>query len=397
MVSNENIIRIILLLLISHSCKSDDIAPYSEPTNDIEIGAETDESSSQINSNTGENSSVSNTGLEDITSGFRQLMTIYGFSGAQVAITRNNKIVYLESFGKADIDAKITVNDNSLFRIGSISKPITLTAISKLVADGQLSLDDRVFGPSSILGTEFGVMPYDSEEESITIEHLIEHTAGFTNFPIDIMFDDNDLTQAELITKVLDERSLASVPGSRYEFSNFGYSLLGRVIEKVTRKTYESYVKEFILAPMEISKMAIGLNTKSERIEEEVTYYTNFANPYIDPYGINVKRMDSHGGWIASAKDLALFAMKSDNEASVPDFLEPKDKLSYLKRKSWNHNGYLPGSISVLEVGYPTSFVVLVNKSAPDFLEIIQAIRNFMREKVESRTDWPKTDVVNDL
>jgi len=393
----EKIIPIILLLLILHSCKSDDRDPYTETPADIEIETETDESSSQIESNTGESSSVSNTSLEDITTGFKQLMTIYRIPGAQVAITRNNKIVYLESFGNADIDAEIAVDNNSLFRIGSISKPITLTAISKIIADGELSLDDRVFGPSSILGTTFGVLPYDSEEESITIEHLIEHTAGFTNSPIDIMFDDNTLTHAELIAKVLDERSLASFPGSAYEFSNFGYSLLGRVIEKITGKSYETYVKESILAPMEISKMTIGLNAKSESIEQEVTYYTNFSYPYIDPYSFNINRMDSHGGWIASAKELALFAMKSDNEASIPDFLDPKDKLSYLKRESWNHNGYLPGSISVLQVGYPSSYAVLVNKSAPDFLEIIQAIRNFMREKVENRTDWPKTDVVNDL
>ena len=397
MFSNEKIITIFLLLLIFHSCKSDDSDPYTEPTNGIEIGTETDESSSQIETNTGESSSVSNASLEDITSGFKQLMIIYGFPGAQVAITRNNKIVYLKSFGQADIDAEIAVDDNSQFRIANISKPITLTAISKLVADGQLSLNDRVFGPSSILGTEFGVLPYDSEEESITIEHLIEHTAGFTNSPFDIMFDDNALTQADLIAKVLDERSLASSPGSTYVFSNFGYSLLGRVIEKVTGKSYESYIKEFILAPMEITKMTIGVNSKSESTAQEVTYYTNFSNPYINPYGFNLKRMDSHGGWIASAKDLALFAMKSDNEASIPDLLDPIYKLSYLKRESWNHNGYLPGSISVLQVGYPTSYVVLVNKSAPDYLEIIQAIRNFMRGKVEGRTEWPKTDVVNDL
>jgi CubicO group peptidase (beta-lactamase class C family) len=397
MFSNEKIIQLVLLLLIFHSCKSDDNDPYTETSNSIEIATETDESSSQIESNTGESSSVSNTSLEDITSGFKQLMIIYGIPGAQVAITRNNKIVYLESFGQADIDAEIAVDDNLLFRIGSISKPITLTAISKLVADGQLSLDDHVFGPSSILGTVYGTLPYDSEEESITIEHLIEHTAGFTNSPFDIMFDDNALTQADLISKVLDERSLAYSPGSTYAFSNFGYSLLGRIIEKVTSKSYESYVKEFILAPMEISKMTVGANTKSESMGQEVTYYTNFSNPYIDPYGFNVKRMDSHGGWIASAKDLALFAMKSDNEASIPDLLDPIDKLSYLKRDSWNHNGYLPGSMSVLQVGYPTSYVVLVNKSAPDFLEIIQAIRNFMREKVNGRTEWPNTDVVNDL
>ncbi|NND78852.1 MAG: beta-lactamase family protein [Maribacter sp.] len=342
---------------------------------------------------TGSSQNNTEANLDDITSDFESLMTIYDIPGAQIAITRFNKIIYLESFGKADLQNNIAVNKNSVFRIASISKPITLTAISKLVAEGKLQLDDFIFGEESLLGTTYGNLPYEEQEESITLYHLVEHLGGFSNDPYDIMFDDIALTHSDLITKVLDERSLKYSPGSQYEYSNFGYSLLGRIIEKVTGMSYEEYVKEKILAPMNISGMNISGNTKSEAYENEVTYYSNWG----DPYSMNVSRMDSHGGWIASTKDLALFAMHSDLQASIPDFLGPDEGLSYLQSSNWNHNGALPGSLTVLQVSYPVSFVVLTNKGESNFQEVIQAIRTFMKDKIENRQAWPNNDVVDDL
>lgn len=216
---------------------------------------------------------------------------------------------------------------------------------------------------------------------------------GFSNDPTDIMFDDNTLTHSDLIAKVLDERSLTYSPGTQYEYSNFGYSLLGRIIEKVSGMAYEDYVKEMILAPMNITGMNISGNTKTDAHENEVTYYSN----WMDPYSMNVSRMDSHGGWIASTKDLALFAMNSDLEASVPDLLGPDEGLSYLQSGNWNHNGALPGSLTVLQVNYPISYVVLTNKGESNFQEVIQAIRTYMNDKIENRQVWPNNDVVNNL
>ena len=362
-----------------------------DQTSGTDSGVNSNQNEVPINSGGNQDNSVAN--LDDITSGFESLMNIYRIPGAQVAITRFNKIIYLESFGKADIENNIEVHENSVFRIASISKPITLTAISKLVADGKLHLDDLIFGEESLLGTEYGDLPYEEQEESITLNHLIEHMGGFSNDPNDIMFDDITLTHSDLIAKVLDQRSLTYTPGTQYEYSNFGYSLLGRIIEKVTGMAYEDYVKEMILAPMNISGMNIAGNTKSDAHENEVTYYSSWG----DPYSMNVTRMDSHGGWIASTKDLALYAMNSDLEASVPDLLEPDEGLSYLQSGNWNHNGALPGTVTVLQVEYPISYVVLTNSGNSNFQEVIQAIRNYMNEKIENRQEWPNNDVIDDL
>ncbi len=387
----KNNLFLFLFALFIFGCKESDDGPFIKVNPDAEIG--TDSEDQNQNSPAGDNNTeTSSELLEDITTGFQQLMTIYGFQGAQVAVIRNNRLVYLKSFGKADVDTNVDVDQNSLFRIAGVSKPITLTAISKLVAEGQIGLNDFVFGEGSLLGTKYGSLPYESDELSITVAHLIEHKGGFSDIPNDIMFDDVSLTHADLISKVLDERSLSRKPGTEYEYSNFGYSLLGRIIEEVTGKSYEAYVKEAILTPMGITSMKIGNNTKEEAHEHEVTYYANHESPYT----INVNRMDSHGGWIASAKDLALFAMKSDTENSVPDLLESGEHLDYLETGNWNHNGALPGTLSVLQVSYPTSYVVLINNSAPDFQQIIQAIRNFMREKTQNRAEWPNIDILDD-
>lgn len=343
--------------------------------------------------NSGGNQDNSEANLDDITSGFEALMRIYRIPGAQVAITRFNKIIYHESFGKADIENNIDVNENSVFRIASISKPITLTAISKLVSEGELHLDDLIFGEESLLGTDFGNLPYEDQEKMITLHHLIEHMGGFSNVPNDIMFDDITLSHTQLINKVLDERSLTYNPGTQYEYSNFGYSLLGRIIEKVSGMTYEDYVKEMVLAPMNITGMNISGNTKTDAYEHEVTYYSTWK----DPYSMNVSRMDAHGGWIASTKDLALYAMHSDLEASIPDLLGPDEGLSYLQSGSWNHNGALPGSLTVLQVDYPMSYVVLTNRGDSNFQEVIQAIRTYFNDKIRNREVWPNNDVIDDL
>ena len=336
---------------------------------------------------------VSGSDLNDITSEFQNLMSAKGFVGAQVAITRNEKLVYLKSFGRADNAGGNSVNNSSLFRIASISKPITIMAISKLVAENKLQPNDFVFGSNGILGTKYGSQPYETSEEAIRVSHLIDHKAGFFDDPYDIMFDDVGLSHAELIGKVLDERSLGGTPGAKYEYSNFGYCLLGRIVEEVTGMTYEAYVVNEILASMDIKDMKIGGNTKADAFPGEVFYHSTWGSPY----SMNVRRMDSHGGWIASAESLARLAVQTDTRSSFPDLFPSGEGLSYLSSGNWNHNGALPGTISVLQVGNPISYAVVVNTGNSDFNEIIQVIRNFLNDKTKDRANWPNVDLFNQL
>jgi len=122
----------------------------------------------------------------------------------------------------------------------------------------------------------------------------------------------------QLISWTLDNRPLAATPGSAFAYSNFGYAVLGRVIERVTGASYASAVKTLVLDPAGITDMAIARNTLADRQADEVMYFGQSGQ---NPYGMNVSRMDSHGGWIASAASLARLLVRVDGFAGKPDIL----------------------------------------------------------------------------
>ena len=386
------VLYLFLLCLACSPSETDD--PFGE-TNTSQPGGNTaapqnSEGSSQNPAGTKGTHEVD---LEDITRDFAVLMETLNVNGAQVAVMKDEKLVYLRSFGLADAFRGTRVSDNSLFRIGGISKPITLMALSRLVSQGKLRTDDLVFGPDGILGTRYGRLPYQPLEMQITVGHLIEHRAGFIDVPYDIMFDDPALSQSDLIGKVLDERDLAFEPGSSYAYSNFGYCLLGRIIEAVTGVSYQQYVFEQVLAPMGISRMQVSRDGRGETAPGEVTYYSSWASPY----DLNVTRMDSHGGWLASAYDLALLAVQSDGGSRFKDLLQAGEGLDYLGGGIWNHNGALPGTTALLRVSSGLSYVVLMNRGDANFPEVIQYIANFMNGKTLNRTEWPQRDYFRQL
>jgi CubicO group peptidase (beta-lactamase class C family) len=109
------------------------------------------------------------------------------------------------------------------------------------------------------------------------------------------MFMNGGMNHAELIEWTLHNRPLDYPPGEKYAYSNFGYCVLGRVIEKIANQPYATFVSNAVLKRCGINDMAIGGNTLAERRPQEAKYYGQGDNPY----GMNIARMDSHGGWIA--------------------------------------------------------------------------------------------------
>lgn len=166
-------------------------------------------------------------------------MQKYDIIGASVALAEDGKMLYASGYGFADKEKKETVNINHRFRIASISKPITAVAVLKLIEQGKLSLDDKVFGKNGIFKGKY-LKKSDANIEAIEIRHLLQHTAAPEwsnqgNTP-DPMFVHLNLSQEELIRRTFSERELKKTPGTEYAYSNFGYMVLGRVIEKVSGK-----------------------------------------------------------------------------------------------------------------------------------------------------------------
>jgi N-acyl-D-amino-acid deacylase len=180
---------------------------------------------------------------------------------------------------------------------------------------------------------------FDERWKQVTIQHCLSHTGGWDrDKSYDPMFQSLRMAKSiKIDLPVLPEhvirfqlgQPLDIDPGERYAYSNFGYCLLGRVIEKVTGQPYEKYVQDEILKPMGIVRAAIGGSLESERADGEVRYYgvngeqgTAVVGPGAGEakvpvsYGVwRQETLDAHGGWIASASDLAKFAAAFDYDA----------------------------------------------------------------------------------
>jgi CubicO group peptidase (beta-lactamase class C family) len=276
---------------------------------------------------------------------FDKLMTTFveghRLPGAALAVTRNGKLVYARGFGFADEEKKEPVHPAALFRIASISKPFTATAVLQLADKEKLQLSDRVFQYVPFQPhLEAGAKP-DPRWQKITIRELLHHTAGWDRDqsydPIGIPWKIAKTLKSKppvapiQIVHYMMGQPLDFDPGTRYAYSNLGYLVLGRLIEAVTKQPYEAHVRKSVLAPLGITSMKLGRALAEHRTKGEVKYYDpkhrtgpslyppHVGQPVPLPYGAeNFEGFEAHGGWIASAPDLVRFASTFDRPAQCP-------------------------------------------------------------------------------
>jgi N-acyl-D-amino-acid deacylase len=262
---------------------------------------------------------------------FKTFLAEHQIPGAGVAITRYGRVIYSRGFGYADPETKRSVQPGSLFRIASISKPITAVAVLKLAEAGKFKLDDKVLALLGLTPTEKG----DARLKDITVRELLQHSGGWDrDKSYDPMFHTREIcktlnieapvTSARVIQYMLGQK-LDFEPGTSYAYSNFGYCLLGRLIEKASGQSYEAYVREQVLKPLEIRHMQLGKSALENALSGEVYYCTpkgGEGNSVLlggpkkvpIPYGtFDLEAMDAHGGWVASAEDLAKFCAAFDD------------------------------------------------------------------------------------
>ena len=285
-------------------------------------------------------------------------MAKFNIPGLSLAIAKDGEIVHAEGFGVVSPLLETRVNPSHLFRIASISKPITAVGIFTLVEQGRLSPTDRVFGEHGIL-SEYQLPANDQFVGEITLDHLLTHTVG----DWDSNKDDPtgvhlDMDHRHLIAWTLENLPLSQPPGARYAYSNFGYCLLGRVIEKITGQSYADYVRQSVLEPSQIQGMRIAGNALQDRADGEVIYHRQEGDG--QPYAMNLARGDSSGGWLASPADLIRFINHIyGNEAilkpgtvsamTTPSVVNPHYARGWFvsEPNRW-HSGSMPGTSSIM-------------------------------------------------
>ncbi|HLJ17139.1 MAG TPA: serine hydrolase domain-containing protein [Bryobacteraceae bacterium] len=286
-------------------------------------------------------------GFEHIESAFLTFLLAHSLPGASLAIARNGRLILARGYGLADVDLDLPVQPASTFRIGSVTKTITSIAVMKLVEAGKLDLDTPAFALIPDIRPTSGRLG-DARISRITIRNLLTHSGGWdasiSGEPVVAPQISQIAAETggqfppspEAIISWVLNRPLDFDPGTRFAYSNFGFVVLGRVIEKVAGQPYDEFVQREILSPMGIQDMRPGRTILALRAPREVHYYDypgaplvnslmpSVSGPVPEPYSgiLPFESIDSAGAWIASSIDLARIFVMLDGQRP-PAVLSP--------------------------------------------------------------------------
>ena len=315
----------------------------------------------------------------------RNYMNKWQIKGASIAITRNDSLLYAKGYGWADEENGIEMGPGHIMRMASVSKLITATGIMVLQDKGLLSIKDTVFGPSGILNDSLFIRTIkDRNYHKITVEHLLRHQGGFNRDPL---FSSRDVKhqlqldhapEKEDFYRLVLSRRLRFIPGSWQRYSNFGYLLLSDIIEKVSGKPYEQFIKEEVLIPAGCYDMHIAGNYYEDRRSNEVRYYThNGDGKFIEEYndsgrmvercygGNNIPLLSGAGAWCGSPAEISRLVASIDGDPRIPDIISRNSFLQmteYLDTetfslgwndtnpaKGWSRTGTLSGTSALVK------------------------------------------------
>jgi CubicO group peptidase (beta-lactamase class C family) len=191
------------------------------------------------------------------------LMAAYaapGRPGASVLVVRDGRVVVSKGYGLAEVETGRAVTPTTNFRLASLSKQFTATAIMLLAADGRLRYDDAV---TALLP---GLPAY---ARGVTVRHLLNHTSGLPDY--ERFVPDSQTRQvhdAEIPALLARDSALRFVPGTRYAYSNSGYVLLALVVERVSGQRFADFLRARIFSPLGMAGTAAheeGRDTVRER------------------------------------------------------------------------------------------------------------------------------------
>ena len=230
---------------------------------------------------------------------------------ATLSVSREKCLIHSRGFGWMDEQRGTPTHPHATMRIASITKPITSAIVRSTIREELLSLDSKAFTIIGVGPPQKGNGSVDPRISQITVEQLLEHRGGWDNnlFP-DPLFRTDDIRRELGIAGAVDPTKVVQYmltkplqfdPGEKCAYSNFGYCVLGRVIEGVTKRTYADCVEHYICVPLGISDIKVGHSEMDKRDHLEVTYP-------VESNTFSVDMLDSCGGLIASGRHCAVFS-----------------------------------------------------------------------------------------
>jgi N-acyl-D-amino-acid deacylase len=288
----------------------------------------------------------------------RKFMSERSIPAGTLAVSKNGKLLLSRGYGHVDSKRTHLCGPDTPMRIASVSKPITLALLLQLIRQGKLSWDTQPFvylGVTAPAGTKM-----DPRLLKITIKQIVEHKGGWDRdkagdpmfMPLKIAKDLNKPGPAGAsdVINYMAGQPLQFDPGSKSVYSNFGYCVLGRVIEKATGKSYIDSLHDAVTRPLGLKSIELGRTLPNLRNPKEPVYVDpgsgrnvmqpNSAKKVPSPNGtFHLEAMDAHGGLIASAPDLVRFL-----DAYWMDGSPRKSGES----RTYSFFGSLPGTWSVV-------------------------------------------------
>jgi CubicO group peptidase (beta-lactamase class C family) len=273
-----------------------------------------------------ENIGMSSERLERITELSKEYINDFNIPGIVTIVSRKGKIVYYNAFGKRDVQGETKLLKDDLFRIYSMTKPVTAVAIMQLYEQGKFNLNDPVskFLPEL---EDLKVLNEDGDLESISttmrMHHLLTHTAGFTygfsDDQVDIQYSNADLFLSENLKDFVNRVAklpLKFQPGTRYHYS-IAVDLTGLIIERLSGQSLDKYFTENIFEPLGMNDTFFQVpNDKRDRFLTRYRYDLKNKYPVKYPSNprqamsdfINVSMFSGGGGLVSSAMDYMIFA-----------------------------------------------------------------------------------------
>jgi CubicO group peptidase (beta-lactamase class C family) len=273
-ISNHNIMKnLLILVLVFCSLISSKNQVYSQ---------DTDDQTCDLNS--------------WIDSQFTKGMDSFNIAGATIVLMQGDSILHINGYGLADIESNIPVNSySSIFGIASISKTFVATAIMQLYEDGRLELDRDVNNYLKTFQLKYKF------NDSVTIENLLTHTAGFDerNIGTAVRTEKDVISLAQYLKKRMPPQIRPA--GKVITYSNHGYALLGLIVEEVSGLSFDEYVRKMILKPLEMNYS--GYKRQAELEKNYVTSYLQTNNQLI-PYKPDFQLVYPAGSLSTTASDM---------------------------------------------------------------------------------------------
>lgn len=384
--------------------------------------------------------------LEPFDRVMTRLIDKYQIPGGSLAVARDGRLVLARGYGWADVAAKEAVQPESLFRLASLTKPITAVATLHL---GESLVFQGIYPDLNAFLSEkafdlVDVQPYskitDPRLKNITIRDLLQHSGGWNRYRVgDPMFrptleyiakgmgKPQTLSNYELISYMMGKK-LSFTPGTFSAYSNLGYSVLGRIIEKISGRSYQAYVSD-MLREMEIYNVYSGKTRKQDRLSGEVHYYDYPGAPLVKsvldgqlanrPYGeFYLETQDANGGLVTSAPTLVKFVATLEGLRTLPSpiSLEARQEMikkpglkAYLKAKryyalgwglrlkdeglEWSHDGAFAGTRTLLlRLPDGTIAAALFNSRPYRDWRFIDELRKSLENAAKAVQSWPDYD-----